>query len=326
MKKVHLTFDYELFFGTHSGSVNNSIIKPTEMIMEVMKKHKATATFFVDYLMISKLQNASEKTKLEAQKISDQLCRLVKAGHRIELHIHPHWLDAKFIDGAWDFSDMRKYRLHSLSESEIMTLFIEGKNHLETIARGVSSDYTIRCFRAGGWCIQPFSRLKSAFQITGLIIDSSVSYGAVSNSKVLKFDYTNTPDKVMYRFADEVEVEDKNGEFLEIPISFYHHGLSHRIENQIDKKVYRSRYIKFGDGCHNGLGADNERRRKKIVFAEKRMLSIDGVKPRIILNALRKSDRNKFVIISHPKDITIRSLDVLEKLCASKEFELTSLQ
>ena len=325
MKSVHITFDYELFFGINAGTVENSIIKPTELIIELMKKYNATATFFVDYLMIVKMQNASEEMKLDAQRIIEQLCRLVKLGHRIELHIHPHWLDAKLINGTWDFSDMRRYRLHSFAESEIITLFTEGKNYLEAIARGVSNDYTIRCFRAGGWCIQPFSQLKSAFKIAGLIIDSSVSFGAVSNSKNLKFDYTNAPDKVMYRFGDEIDVEDKNGDFLEIPISYYDHGLSHRIENQLDKKIYRSRYIKFGDGCHNGLGADNESSQKKIFVSEKRMLSIDGVKPRILHNALKKSDRNKFVLISHPKDISIRSLDALKELCASNEFELTSL-
>ena len=325
LKKVHLTFDYELFFGSSSGSVYNTILKPTDLILEILEKNNATATFFVDYLMLQKMKKASEKMKLDAESIEDQILRLIKAGNRIELHIHPHWLDAKFVDNDWDFSDLSRYRLHSLTENERRFLFDEGKFVLETLARKVSDGYTIRCFRAGGWCIQPFSILKDAFKSSGITIDSSVSFGSVSNSKVLKFDFTKVPDKEMYRFGNEVEVEDENGEFIEVPISYYNHNFKYRIENQIDKQLFPSRYLKFGDGCHNGHGADNTNPKKRILFSEKRMLSIDGIKPRILLNELRKGNKTKFVLISHPKDVSERSLDVLRKLCKSNEFIITHL-
>ena len=325
MKKVHITFDYELFFGSNPGTVENSIIKPTELLIQLFKKHDSTATFFIDYLMIVKMQNSSEKMKRESERIIEQLCRLVELGHRIELHIHPHWLDAKLVNDKWDFSEMSRYRLHSFTESEIITLFKEGKIFLERIAQRVVNDYTIRCFRAGGWCIQPFSKLKSAFKSTGIVIDSSVSFGAVSNSKNLKFDFTKIPNKELYHFEEDVEIEDVNGDFIEIPISYYNHGFIYRMVNQIDKIFYSSRYSKFGDGSHIGYGADNEPSKKRIFNSEQRMLSIDGIRPSLLLNILKKSKRDRLVIISHPKDITVRSLDTLNQICASKKFELTSL-
>ena len=41
-----------------------------------------------------------------------QIEDILKRGHRIELHIHPHWLDAKYCeDGSWDFSDFTHYSM-----------------------------------------------------------------------------------------------------------------------------------------------------------------------------------------------------------------------
>ena len=93
MKKVILSFDYELFFGERSGTVDNSIIRPTELLLNKLDKINGKATFFVDYLMIKYLE-AQPKTTKEARKITTQLQEIVQQGHRIELHIHPHWIDA----------------------------------------------------------------------------------------------------------------------------------------------------------------------------------------------------------------------------------------
>ena len=55
------------------------------------------------------------------------------------------------------------------------------------------------------------------------------------------------------------------------------------------------------------------------------MLSNDGVNPKIIINEIRLSKKNKFVIIGHPKDLTLRSLDVIEEICKNKNFNILSI-
>jgi hypothetical protein len=325
VKTIHFTFDYELFFGSKSGSVINSIIKPTKMILDSFEKYNSKATFFIDYLMILKMQTASISTKKDASLIIDQLLEIVSNGHRIELHIHPHWEDAKFIDGKWDFSNMKRYRLHSFSKSKILKFFIDGVDFLEKICRQVQKDYKIKSFRAGGWCIQPFDLLKEAFYKTNLKIDSSVSYGAVSNSKYLKFDYSNAPDKESYLFENDITVENDSGSFMELPISYYNHNFIHRLLNTIDKKIFSKKYLKIGDGCHSGYGADNPKLKSNFFKSEKRMLSNDGVNPEIIYNEIRLSKKSKLVVIGHPKDLTLRSIDVLEKICRNKDFNVISI-
>ena len=52
MKSVHITFDYELFFGINAGTVENSIIKPTELIIELMNYNYEINYVFVYILKI----------------------------------------------------------------------------------------------------------------------------------------------------------------------------------------------------------------------------------------------------------------------------------
>lgn len=47
-KNAIITFDYEVFLGRNTGSVFNSVIRPTEEILKVLNRNKAKAIFFVD--------------------------------------------------------------------------------------------------------------------------------------------------------------------------------------------------------------------------------------------------------------------------------------
>jgi hypothetical protein len=90
MKKIILTFDYELFFGCNSGTVKKSILEPTEKILMALNDVKGSAVFFIDYLMIKRLLNENDQTKNEANQIIEQLKKIIAQGSRIELHLHPH--------------------------------------------------------------------------------------------------------------------------------------------------------------------------------------------------------------------------------------------
>lgn len=89
--------------------------------------------------------------------MKEQVKDMVRRGHRIELHLHPHWIDAKYNgDGTWDYTDYTHYSLYSLDEDVRSRMFRDGTIYLTKLAREVDPDYTICAFRAGGWTIQPF--------------------------------------------------------------------------------------------------------------------------------------------------------------------------
>ena len=45
---IYFTFDYELFFGSNSGTIENCIVKPTNELIKIANKYNVKFTFFVD--------------------------------------------------------------------------------------------------------------------------------------------------------------------------------------------------------------------------------------------------------------------------------------
>ena len=47
-KRILLSFDYELFFGIRSGTVYNTLIVPTNKLLDFMDLYNLKGNFFVD--------------------------------------------------------------------------------------------------------------------------------------------------------------------------------------------------------------------------------------------------------------------------------------
>jgi len=310
-KKILLTFDYELFFGYPSGSVENCLLNPTKKIIEIMHRYRKSATFFVDVMYLQKLYEAKQYDTI--CKIEEQIKVLVKEGHRVELHLHPHWLDAKFEKNSWIFPTMKHYRLHSLEESKIIALFKEGKLLLEKIAREVSPAYSVVAFRAGGWSIEPFSKLKNAFLKNSIKIDSSTGYGMKLQGIAHMFDFSEIPHKEFYRFEESVLQEDEDGRFLEVPISTYRTTIFHKILRRIRRIRNPDFYRMVGDG--KSVGGIKRNYFDEIITYE--MLSLESIEPKRLIKFIKNDKHSLVTLISHPKgmsEISFNSLDVLCRL------------
>lgn len=68
-------------------------------------------------------------------------------------------------------------------------MFKEGTAYLNNLAQEVEPGYTICAFRAGGWAIQPFHKIKKGFLEANIKIDSSISYGAYGKNQYSYFDF-----------------------------------------------------------------------------------------------------------------------------------------
>ena len=300
MNKICLTYDYELFF-KESGTVENCMLKPTYATLNILNSNSQVATFFVDVLFLIRLKEINPEQE-DLLKIIDQLHFMVKNGHRIELHLHPHWLDAQYNEGKWFFPHYDRYRLNSLSIPEITDLFVSGTRFLEEIAREVISGYKVKAFRAGGWSIQPFHKLKEGFIAAGIEIDSTVAPGFKEVGDRF-YDFLNAPNKKYWRFSDDPLDEDVNGPFFEIPIHVY----QRTVKDRINKYIYH-RYTKdviYGDG-RGLLGSPVKFSYNKIrnkFRATISMLTSDSISSKELTSAIDNSFRDTVVIINHPKSI-----------------------
>lgn len=319
MRKIILTFDYEVFLGKNTGDIHKSLIEPTERLIKLFQKYDAKGIFFVDYLFLQKLKEDYPNIYI---LIENQLTKLVQLNSNIELHIHPHWLDAMKSDyGKWSFKSFDKFRLHSLNESQIQHLFYEGKKNLEAIARKVKKQYTIKSFRAGGWSIMPFDKLAYSFERNEIKYDFSVLPGEFINNPPHHFyDFRKAPSLEYWRFNDDLFTPIETGRFIEIPVSTFQISFYDFLLNKV---LIRKNKI-FGDGLGLQLQQSLFVRVKKVLSSRKRKLTTDFTSPKIINKYLSISNRELECFVAHPKVFTEESFLVIEDIL--KKYKTFNIQ
>src|SRR5512137_159390 len=96
LRALH-TFDYELYFGSRSGTPQKCLIKPMGLILDFFEKQKLTGVIFVDSMYLMRLQDQkTSQAHTDFEAINGQLRRAMKQGFQVGLHLHPHWLDATY--------------------------------------------------------------------------------------------------------------------------------------------------------------------------------------------------------------------------------------
>jgi hypothetical protein len=297
---IYITFDYELFFGNDTGSVDNCIIKPTQKLIQIANKHNVKLVFFVDSGYILKLDECRKKypiLEVDYQKIISQIKYLSDSGHDIQLHIHSHWEDSYFDGKKW-IIDTSRYRLHQFTSAMIDSIVYRYKKVLTDIIGD-----RVFAFRAGGWCIQPFNKITDALKKHNIWLDSTVFFGGINKSKTHYFNFKNAPKKTQWVFDRDPLVEDIDGFFTEKPIASKIVSPLFFWKFAITKKLYTKKHKTFGDGVPVGIKKIDIV--KKLVFPSYMAASFDGYKSNLIH---KYNITDEFVIISHPKALSEFSL------------------
>lgn len=253
-KFLLITFDYELFLGARSGLADDCMLNPTQALLEIMNGFGIKAVFFVDTTYLLNLKEQSHKhaaCKNDLDRISEQLRRMIRDGHYVMPHIHPHWLDSKYLPGIhqFDLSDVTHYRFHKVKEEERTRLFDESMELLYSIIRPEFPDHVIDGFRAGGWSIQPFSDFRPHFLRHGIRYDFTVIPRHYFFTSAQYYDFSTVKEgAAVYGFDDDVCRENKQGAFAEFCISCF--PIQTYVEN-IDRIHRKILYKLIKDHSHN---------------------------------------------------------------------------
>ena len=308
---IFLTYDYELFFGKSAGSVDKCMIEPTNELLKIAKEFNIKMTFFVDIGYLIKLKEFlpnNPELQLDDSKVRKQLTQIMEEGHDIQLHIHPHWEKSYYESGKWIFVTENTYKLADFDEEEIKRIVISYKAFLDEIV-----GYKTTAFRAGGWCIQPFHKLKAVFEEVGIKYDSSVFPGGSFSSTDYSFDFTNAPTKSHYSFNDDECQEVENGPFVEYPISSRRYSPIFYWRLYILGRLFPSQHKMIGDG---DFLAQPGRKKSVLTNFTWNHISTDGFyasKLEKTLNSFEQNNIEDMVVIGHPKGMTLFSLKATKK-------------
>ncbi len=323
---IFLTLDYELFSGSNPGSVENSIITPTRKLLEIGDKHGVKFVFFVDSGYIRRLSDFTDKyplAKRDFDAITKQIKELHKSGHDIELHIHPHWEDCTYDENGWHM-DTTRFRIHSFGKEQIEDIVRRYKKTLTDII-----EEEVFAYRAGGWCLQPFDKLKDALKENNIWLDSTVYEGGYNSSKTHYYDFRNFVKKSFYRFEDDPVIEKEDGFFVEIPISTHMVSPLFFWQFAYYKKFGKNEHKVFSDGITAG-GTSGSSMLRMLTKYTKSIVSMDGYRAKLLKNSLDSNAKNdpegNFVVIGHPKALTPYSLEKLDQFLryATKNHTVTT--
>jgi len=324
--RLLITLDYELFFGQRVGTVKHCMLRPIEALMEVLDRHRAKLTLFVDagYLHQLRLQGAGvEGLAEDYRQIREQLQKLMEAGHDAQLHIHPHWEESRFEAGEWRI-DTRRYRLHDFAPKQRERIVADYKQALIDIVGD-----RIFAYRAGGWCLQPFELIGETLLEHGIWLDSTVYAMGYSPDNLRGFDFRGAPEKPYWRFDKDPLREEGAGRFLELPITTCKVSPLFYWKLALQKKLARGAFKAFGDG--RAMVANAAYYRQLLTRSSYSVASIDGAKAGLLEQAYRQLERSSepsvFNVMGHPKALSPYSLERLDRfLERHPELEPVTLQ
>jgi peptidoglycan/xylan/chitin deacetylase (PgdA/CDA1 family) len=324
IKDILFTFDYELFLGKRSGSVNRCVIEPTQRLLDVFSPHKIKAIFFVDttwLLRLKKIVHGNAPAKNDYDKVVEQLRQIAKLGHYIFPHLHPHWNDATYLPeiNQWQLINYSRYRFHNLDKNEREQCFNDSVALLKEI---LGPDYKPMAYRAGGWSIQPFEDFSPLFQQHNIKYDFSVLPGSKRISSAQHYDFSDIKINRPYTFSTDVTVPGK-GAYTEFPISTITTSGMNSFSNRVLLK-----YLAWSGNNNYGDG-------QSIVTEAVEYAGSDNVNEMVsveLLNSVKLPQYLKFLsannymqFISHPKMLSAHNIDTFARFL-KKAFALYSIQ
>ncbi|MFM2290704.1 MAG: hypothetical protein RIS29_517 [Bacteroidota bacterium] len=192
--KLFLTFDHELPLGNLKSSYDDALFLPSERVMDVAERLGVKVVFFTDILCALRFKEWDYENFY--LPYLSQVETILRRGHDVQLHIHPHWLTSDFRNGK--FIPSEDFSLSDFADNVqvggISGVIITSVSALTDICRKIKPDYRCWAFRAGGYNIQPKTEeiFKTLYSI-GIRYDSSIARGYYFKSSVSKVDFTHLP-------------------------------------------------------------------------------------------------------------------------------------
>ncbi len=311
---VYLTLDFELFLGENSGTVEKCLKQTCSGLSEIALRHGARFTIFVDTTYIQRLKELAPQ-HIALQHDLDQVLSILSEfnsqGHSLQLHIHPQWAYSDYVGDKW-LLDETHYKLSDIPEEKADMLFKQGCEILESI----TGKHPV-AFRAGGFSSQPVSMLTRLFEKYKIRYDSSVYPGNAYHSPQQDYDYVGAPVGKLYHFDTDINCENPNGKFIELPISvlrispvFYWKLVYQRLTKQ-------KRHQRLGDG--KSVATTKSSIAQRLFKPTYGFCTIDESKISYLLQGYREAKRrgdSEFCVIGHPKLATEYSLSALDDCLA----------
>jgi hypothetical protein len=189
---IHLALvdDWELS-GNGSGDVHRLQFEPLRRLVSIYNRLGIRGSFnaeVMQQLTFRQHQNEHEELKTWANEWDDVVRETFRYGHDIQLHIHPQWQNAEYIDGRWNLTS--DWSILNYSREAAHQMLARGKEYLENLLKDINPSYRCVSFRSGAWCIAPSPHMLELLVSLGIVFDMSIVAGVKYDTRNIKLDYT----------------------------------------------------------------------------------------------------------------------------------------
>jgi hypothetical protein len=220
-----LTHDWELR-GNGSGDIEQIQFEPLRKLLDIYGNANVRTTILPDLmqqLTFTKLEREHPALQLLADRWDEHVQKAFKLGHDVQLHLHPQWLNATYVEGRWQLRS--DWSLLNYDPATAREMILAGKNYLEKLIQPLDSNYRCIAFRAGALAIGPSPHLLSLLVELGIELDVSIAGGLYIDTKNLTVDFRNCEEDVepFYpRLDDARKVSAKSEKIICVPIHHFH--------------------------------------------------------------------------------------------------------
>jgi hypothetical protein len=217
-----ITNDWEVF-GDGSGDYFELQHKRLEALLKVIAEHDAKLTVMAEVGQQWAHQNIVEQEPWAHEIVvswESMLKDIVQRQFDVQLHLHPQWLNAKYINNRWQLN-LSEWSIGALPPSTLGAILKRAKLYLDNLLQPVCPSYECVAFRAGAYCIEPSQYVIKALLETGIICDSSVIKGLYNPPF---FDYRDAFSCFMPWITSSEDVKyqsDSMRGLLEMPVCSY---------------------------------------------------------------------------------------------------------
>ena len=220
-----LTHDWELR-GDGSGDIEQIQFAPLRQLLEVYAKVGTRTTILPDVMQqIAFRRGESRHSELKnaADSWDEHVRDAFRAGHDIQLHLHPQWRNAVYANGVWQLSG--DWSILKYDRDTAYAMLAEGKEYLERLLRPIDSDYQCVAFRAGALAAAPSAHLFRSLGNLGIQLDVSIAAGVFVNDQNLHLDYRNCEETFLPFYPmmeDARRVSDKPEPVVCVPLNHFY--------------------------------------------------------------------------------------------------------
>ncbi|HVF56890.1 MAG TPA: hypothetical protein VM934_12125 [Pyrinomonadaceae bacterium] len=231
-----LTDDWELR-GDGSGDIERIQFAPMRELVSIYNRHGVRASFnaeLMQQLTFRKFQDEHRELRAHADTWDEHVRETYRAGHDVQLHIHPQWSGARYENGRWR-SDA-DWSLLNYDEQAAYQMIADGKEYLENLLRPLDASYRCVSFRAGAWCIAPSPHLLPTLVKLGIVFDMSIVGGLHYDTRRVQLDYRNCEETFLpfYPVMDDARrVSDKREEIVCVPTFHFHASRRHVFKHHL---------------------------------------------------------------------------------------------